>query len=410
MATLEELLAQQAAMRGTQPKYSARCETCKDSKRTHRRGWINCTKKGCSCERYVNDYAARGAWSKKTYQPWLDKWYALCDEVNNARSAEEAPARAEREARYAKDSAERAAAARRAQAVDVRHYPSFTAFVAACQETPLHPTNRAAWQGILAGDLGTNLSWEWTLGDDTDAPHRLADLGRWLLAGWPRGVAMMREGLGHIELPQLSDVRRRGRWGDVGDVLSHDRLYSGNVDRCWRSTHRARAGAPPRLQIIVHATMNAGVSANEGFWRGAAATALADAAQAAGYAVAIDTLQCAHGYTRSGANYIVSTRAKDYDVPTNAATLAALTAHPSLLRVFTFALQDVIASDEVAHGMRGYAYEPPVEELAERGLLDAKSVLLIVPQNCTSLQRAKAWIAEQAARLETMATGEGAAA
>jgi hypothetical protein len=405
MATLDDLRAAFSAARARVPKETRRCATCRDAKRTHRRGRYDCrydcTKKGCTCPHYVHDEAARAeyrarydAWYKDDYKPAQEAYYG----ASRAEAERNSPAPAPRPDRLGDSSG----------ALDVVTCDSFSALTAKVLACPLNSENVAQWRGMIDGTSTPGGSFDWALGaDKPPQPYRLDSIAKWMLTGWTGGVAKVREALGHIEVPALSDVRRRGRWSDVGDVLSLDRLYDGNVERCWRTTHRQRTGAPPRLQILVHGAHHAGIDTETMFWPGAAATALTEAAQAAGYAVAVDVTFACRGYTTGGrASYLYRTRVKDYDAPTNTAALAAMTAHPAAFRVMTFALNLATAIDRVSIGF-GTPTTPNTETLRAHDLIDTGSTLLEVPQRVSTRDGAQAWVRETVAYLERI--GEGAA-
>ena len=134
--------------------------------------------------------------------------------------------------------------------IDVHRFASFAAFTRAAMTPPLNLYNRTAWDEDFASATSTSSHGgkrfgTWVLGEDCKADN-LAEACAWLSAGWPQGLTRMREALGRLKVPRLADVRRRGKWSDVGDVLSHDRLYSGNVERCWRTTCTRRTRAHRR--------------------------------------------------------------------------------------------------------------------------------------------------------------------
>lgn len=284
-----------------------------------------------------------------------------------------------------------------ARACDVNRYRSFSALLAGAQETPLcgkDEYNARHWQRIV--DCAHD-NRAWALGDDVpDDVRGLADVARWLLHGWPRGVERMRAGIGSVSMPKLADVRRRGRWSDVGDVLSLDRLYAGDTERCWRTTHRARIGAPPRLQIIVNASRSAHVDEETGTWRGVAGIALAEAAIAAGYAVAVDSIGGFMGYTETrNVDAIQMTRVKDYDAPCNVDTLCALVAHPAAFRVVAFAHAYNHAVDQ-CNGYLGSPMDLSYTRLQELDdALDHRSIHVVVPMNTISAEAAKHWVQTQ---------------
>ncbi len=384
-----------AAVMGRQPKEHPTCD-CGCAKRTHRRGWGDCKKKGCACQRYTRN-EAQHAQRCARYDAWLTEYHEVAREMNGAAALEQAKRDAPKPtARTETNSAP--------VGIDVHRFASFAAFTRAAMTPPLNPYNRTAWDEDFASatsSRGGKRFGTWGLGEDCKAKN-LAEACAWLSAGWPQGLTRMREALGRLKVPRLADVRRRGKWSDVGDVLSHDRLYSGNVERCWRTTHKTHAGAPPRLQIIVHGSVLGHVSTEELFWRGAPATALCEAAVTAGYTVAVDVMRCARSYTEGGATYMAMTRVKAYDAPTNLPAIIAATAHPAAHRVVTFAHRCVSALDKVDRLGMGNSTEPDLAEMNARGFLDIGSITLVVPMTTFSQVAAKAWLDKQITYLETL--------
>lgn len=371
----------------------ARC-FCGCAKRTHNAGLYTC-RKHRACARYeARDGGSTFAQYKARYDAESERLRAL-----NA------------DARLRAENALPPGASRtpHVRQVDAFKFRSFAALLADAQQPPIVPGNRVKPSIYCASDwndqMTGNVRAPWATGD---CPARtLPDVARWLLHGWDAGVKRMRDALGDLRMPVLADIRRRGAWSDVGDVLSLDRLYSGNVETCWRTTHKKRAGAPPRLQIVVDAAMGSVTDGMQaGFWRGACAAAFAEAASAAGYAVAVDTCFSVAGYTEAGASYLQMTRVKDYDAPLNLSTLTAITAHPAAFRIVTFAHMYSRALDQTDK-LLGMAAEITENALRERAMLDHAARVLIVPQDTTSEYAAREWLRAQVEQLEAL--GQGAA-
>lgn len=370
MADAEALRAEYQRIRALQPEEKPRCATCKCAKRTHRRGYFNCNKKGCTCTRYERDsdgyarfMAAYDVWAKQAQAAGVP--------------------------------------------VDVFRFATLDAAMRAAMQEPVNPKNREEWRRFMDGSTKHEAFIPRYLGDAWDAGVRnLPDLCKWLGAGWPQGVVKMRDGIGKLKVPKLADVRRRGRWSDVGDVLSLDRLYGGNVDRCWRTTHRANCGAPPRLQIIMQGALYSG-DLDDLFWRGVPAAALCDAATSAGYQVAVDTVRAVANYTQGRATYIGVTRVKNYDAPLNLSVMMAAIATASVHMGVTWAHRAQCAIDRVR--LPGGVYQPDLEELRARGCVDRGALVLVVPATTLSEGAAREWLGEALARLARIADGKEAA-
>ena len=331
---------------------------------------LNCNKKGCTCTRYERDsdgyarfMAAYDVWAKQAQAAGVP--------------------------------------------VDVFRFATLDAAMRAAMQEPVNPKNREEWRRFMDGSTKHEAFIPRYLGDAWDAGVRnLPDLCKWLGAGWPQGVVKMRDGIGKLKVPKLADVRRRGRWSDVGDVLSLDRLYGGNVDRCWRTTHRANCGAPPRLQIIMQGALYSG-DLDDLFWRGVPAAALCDAATSAGYQVAVDTVRAVANYTQGRATYIGVTRVKNYDAPLNLSVMMAAIATASVHMGVTWAHRAQCAIDRVR--LPGGVYQPDLEELRARGCVDRGALVLVVPATTLSEGAAREWLGEALARLARIADGKEAA-
>lgn len=224
--------------------------------------------------------------------------------------------------------------------------------------------------------------------------------------GWVLGVERMREALGQVALPVMASVRRRGVWSDDGEELSPERLFTGNLETCWRTTRKQASGAPVRLQIIVNAGALHTVSASAAFWRGAAATVIAEAACAAGYSVAVDSLFHAVAYAASESrDYAAMVRVKAYESPLDLSGVAAMTAHPSMLRALVHPHRARSCPVRISEG---YGRSQTVDEAQARdlGLVDPSALVLVVPGNCLTVEAARQWVAATVATLEAQALGQ----
>ena len=234
------------------------------------------------------------------------------------------------------------------------------------------------------------------------APVTIKRVTDWLRGGWPEGVVKIKQALGEIKMPTLTDIRRKGVWGDTGDELSVDRLYSGQMDRCWRDSKRGVVRRPPPLHIFCDISVNCHGDAL--FWRGAVQCAFAEAAVAVGHRVCLEQVINIEGLTRSGSGFLSVTRIKDYDAPLNPAAMAAIGASVASLR-----LTDFGHCVQVPETIIGYGAPHPitVPRLRVRGIIDEQAHTLLIPQTMTTKAEALAWIAKVCADLEgRVTTGE----
>ena len=280
---------------------------------------------------------------------------------------------------------------RRREAVDVYRYDSYVAILKRIATPPLNPENRRRWS-IDFGPGGNMISGPANLGVDcaeamkADGPASIDKVTKWLMGGWVKGAKRIQNELGHIELPTLTDIRRRGRWSDNGDELSVDRLYAGDVDRCWRTSKRGVTHQPPPLHLFCDISVNC--DDERLFWRGAVTCAFAEAAIAVGHRVCIEQVINIECLTTSGSGFLSVTKIKDYDAPLNPAAMAAIGACTASLR-----LTDFGHCVQIPEAISGYGSPTPitVQRLAVRGLIDENAHSLLVPQTIYSKEAAIEW-------------------
>lgn len=138
-----------------------------------------------------------------------------------------------------------------------------------------HHKNRAGFAGIHNAEfIGRAFnSWE--------------DIARAVRSPWPEGaerVASLVAALKESDLPQPRSIRRRVRFSeDAGDEVCLDRLDAGLP--YWRTTRREGSIGPSVLTIAVQIGAPGFRQAESLFWRGAAAIALTELLEEAGYSV-----------------------------------------------------------------------------------------------------------------------------
>jgi hypothetical protein len=137
-------------------------------------------------------------------------------------------------------------------------------------------------------------------------------------------VERMAADLASLDLPRPTDRKRRSRWSeDGGDEIDHDRLRSGQLD-CWRQQARQTCAAPQHVTVVCQIGALASVPARDLLWLCAAAIALADLLEQAGYRVTL--WACGRSVMdRRFGRTVCSVRAcrlKASDEPVNAAALA----------------------------------------------------------------------------------------
>ena len=173
-----------------------------------------------------------------------------------------------------------------------------------------------------------------------------------VIDGWQKGaervgamVAELNEDLSN-ELPVA--IKRERCWSDEGDELDYDKLRNGDVESCWRtSKRRKRAKLTPAVSILVNWGGGADKTSEQLFWAGAAAVALADILENAGYRTAIIAALAARqgGWEDKDARYSLATvDLKDFDEPARVDTLAGTLCHAGVFRTLGFlAISDTTA-------------------------------------------------------------------
>ena len=294
---------------------------------------------------------------------------------------------------------------RRREAVDVFRYDSYVAILKKVATPPINPINRKKWLADF-GPNGAMIAGVSNLGADCSEalmgqPVTIKRVTDWLMGGWPAGAQRIVKELGGIEMPRLTDLRRRGQWSDIGDELSVDRLYSGDLDKCWRTSKRGVVNQPPPLHIFCDISVNC--DDERLFWRGATTCAFAEAAVTAGHRVCIEQVINIESLTASGSGFLSVTRIKDYDAPINPAAMAAIGCCTASLR-----LTDFGHCIQVPEVMQGYGSPTPITipRLEARGLIDDRAHTLLIPQTMYSKEAAQDWIKRACEDLERRVNGD----
>jgi hypothetical protein len=167
----------------------------------------------------------------------------------------------------------------------VRRFESLTSATETTTKKPTSAANLKYWEQTNSGG-GHSSSSEW-YGVDGGLPT----VRKILAAGWADGRQRLDQVSSQIsasqEIARPVSVRRRRVRADQGDTLDMGRVWVGDLGQAWERCHRTAAATTRYLEILASPAINGGTDASVIFWRGAAALVLAEAATAAGYAVAI---------------------------------------------------------------------------------------------------------------------------
>lgn len=176
--------------------------------------------------------------------------------------------------------------------------------------------------------------------------------------GWPEGWEKTRLALRSLRLPALPK-RRRTRFSDDGPDLNLDRYLDG-ADQCWNVRRRLPV---PTVDVTVDIGGNAHVDADALFWRGAAAVALSDALENAGYRVRLLALSSVRRpWQSSDPNLLTRVRLKDYAEPLRPGHLAGAICTTALFRIGVF--HAILAADEEANSGLGQSRDIPRQACA----------------------------------------------
>jgi hypothetical protein len=246
--------------------------------------------------------------------------------------------------------------------------------------------NRAAYYATREADE----SWY-------GAPTR-AVLDERLAQGWPEGVERLMQ-LATREI-NPSSIRRRRERADQGAELDIHAVYRGDLSRAWTRSRRKASSTARSISLVIDLAANCDITADQLFWRGAAALRLVSALTDAGYSVAVFGVAAGQGVdTESTVNVCQMVSIKDEDQPLDLDRLAALTAMPGFFRTSLFVgiVKCADLAGKHACGSLGYANQKH---------LAAGVALLPIPQNVIvqepvlDQKSAEAWIDKVLAQLE----------
>lgn len=114
-----------------------------------------------------------------------------------------------------------------------------------------------------------------------------SDTKRHMDKGWPEGAERLRDLADDLmaDVPQATSIRRKQRWGDDGDEIDMQRVYSGALDKAWRGPRRVRRTAPKVITVAGSFGGHCGLTSEQMFWIGATAVVICDKLEEAGYQV-----------------------------------------------------------------------------------------------------------------------------
>lgn len=172
-----------------------------------------------------------------------------------------------------------------------------------------------------------------------------------LSRGWPEGSQRLMS-LAVREISPTS-VRRRRLRSDQGDEVDMQAVWRGNLSQAWTRTRRMSRPGARSISLILSLGGIATVTADQLFWRGAAALRVASALVDAGYTVAIYGCSPAKEISVSGnMDSVQFVELKAEDQPLDVDKLAAISAMPGYFRSRLFAGR-AFQCDKAGKGVAG---------------------------------------------------------
>lgn len=206
--------------------------------------------------------------------------------------------------------------------------------VAEYMSAPLSRVNKD-YEGGAGGDSST-----WKFGPT----YTLRKLDAHLTQGWEEGVARLREIQGEAQAGAavtVRNVRRRRVRGEQGAEVDVTAYWRGRGDVAWERCVRDAATKVRAVHIVPMLCGVCTLTADQFFYRGAAAVRLCDLLTEAGYNVAITAAaiapQIGDGYTSAKEyDYAVGIPIKPYLAPLEINTVAAVLCEVGFTRHYVF--------------------------------------------------------------------------
>ncbi|CAB4197172.1 hypothetical protein UFOVP1304_46 [uncultured Caudovirales phage] len=237
-----------------------------------------------------------------------------------------------------------------------------------------------------------------TYGEDWLGAPSIEVLGQRLSQGWPEGVERLMA-LATREVSPTS-IRRRRERADQGAELDIHAVYRGDLSRAWTRSRRKASSGVRTLCVLVDLAANADITADQMFWRGAAALRLTSALTEAGYGVALYGVSGGKNQDNDGSvDTMQMVSIKDEDQPLDMDRLAALTAMPGFFRTALFAGMCKVCDLRDKPVSSGLGQAKP-ELIAKGAAMLPVPQTLIIQDPVTDQQSAEAWIEKVLSELE----------
>ena len=212
---------------------------------------------------------------------------------------------------------------------------------------------------------------------------------------WAEGAERLKRLTSQVKAQEAMSVRRRRTRGDFGNEVDMQRVYSGQLDRAWSRTKRDSIKTGRKNITLICSVGNTyKVPAEEFLWRGAAACALTDALEKAGYRVQIVAYSAVLDLDRASKNEssCCTIRLKPYETRSDMNALAACLCLAAFLRVRVFQYRCRIPgivdiSQEM--GISSFIQPPAKTFNADEG------GIIEIPHDIGSASQAQRWLDSQ---------------
>lgn len=230
-------------------------------------------------------------------------------------------------------------------------------------------------------------------------PARTATAARELFRkGWPEGVERLRQ-MRANSLSTAQSVKRVRCRSDQGDELDIHRIWSGRFDTAWSATKVGKRTHTRHVHILATTQAACAIDQEQVYWRGAAATRLADVLEDAGYSVAITGLTVAGATNVDYDKVTFAYPVKGYDQPLSLANIAVALCCVAWHRVLGFtAFASIPGQTHSYYGMNhDHVIEALIEDYAKHQLSGEHVIKL--PSNMWAEGKATEWLNSQIAAI-----------
>lgn len=224
-----------------------------------------------------------------------------------------------------------------------------------------------------------------------------------VLTGWPEGASKLQEALAQIDVPTPVSLRRKLHRSDQGDELDIHSVNRGDLDHAWTSRKRKHTRSRMTVRIVAQTNLLAEVSAEELFWRGAAAVKLADMLTNAGYSVEIIGALASHTIVGMDGDLLATFPLKTAEQPLDIEALAGVLCNAGFHRIWGFRYYYAVARGR--HSSPGAARSDRNGNVMKRNDFAADGTqTFIIPYTTMSRDAAQHWLEDAVKALDAKLT------